>query len=79
MASGDNVLTIDVIHEKLNQQNKKIKNEKEEKVEKNLWVHTISSTNNGAESVLSTATNLENKNVLKIEMKKKKNIRKQKI
>ena len=33
-ATGDNALTIDVIHEKLNHWHKKIKNNQEEKVEK---------------------------------------------
>ena len=41
-------------------------------------MHTISSTSNGEENVVSMATNLEIRNVLKIKKKKKKNVRKQK-
>ena len=73
-ATGDGTLTIDVIHKKLNHWYEKIKNKEEEKVEKKKPV--IKRTSNGAASVVSMATNLEIKDVLKIKMIKKKNIRK---
>ena len=41
-------------------------------------MHTISSTSNDAENVVSMATNLGIKNVIKIKMKKKKKRRKKK-
>ena len=37
----------------------------------------MNNTNSNAGNVVSTATNLEIRNVLKVKMKKKKNIRKQ--
>ena len=55
----DNALTIDVIRKKINHWYEKMKNKKEDKSKKKkLWVCTISSTKNSAESVVSMATNL---------------------
>ena len=77
-ATGDDALTVDSIRKKLNHRFEKIKSKKEVKIEKKHWVHMISNISSGAGNVASMATNLVIKNALKIKMKKKKIIRKQK-
>ena len=71
MATGDDALTINSIREKLNYRYEKIKNKKEEKLEKKmLWVHTTSSTNSSVGNVASMATNQVTKGDLKIKKEK---------
>ena len=74
-ATGDDALTIDSIHKNLNHRYKKIKNGKEEKIEKKRWVHITNNISSGAGNVASMVTT---EDALKIKMKKKKIIRQQK-
>ena len=53
-ATGDDMLTIDVIHKKLNHPYKKIKSKKKEKTEKEK---ALGAYNSCAVSMVSTATN----------------------
>ena len=78
VATRDDALTINSIHKKSNHRYKKIKNKKEEKIEKKHWMHIVNNTNSSAGNVASMATNLVTEGALKIKMKQKKIIRKQK-
>ena len=79
MATGDNNLTIDSIHEKLNHSYEKNKNKKEEKIEKEK---ALGAYNKQYKQWCRKCGKYDhkpgNKKVLKIYMKKKKIIRKQK-
>ena len=75
MASVDNVLTIEVIHKKLNHWNKKLNTEVKKKEKKKRFQEPIiSSISKGVINVVSTVTNLVIINVkrMKKKMTKKK-------
>ena len=77
--TGDDVLTINLICERMNHRYKKLKEKKKKKLKKKkLWGVIIISIISSARNVESMATNLAIGDVLKIKMKKMKIIRKQK-
>ena len=69
-ATGDDALTIDVICKNLNHQYKKMKKRRKSKKKRPL-VPTINSINSDAGNIISMATNLEIRNILKMKMKMK--------
>ena len=75
----DDSLTINSIHKKLITGTRKLKVKKKKRSKKKKhWVYIMNNTNSNVRNVARMATNLATEDALKIKMKKKKIIRKQK-
>ena len=80
MASGDNALTIEVIHGKLNHWYEKLEPKMKKKENKNrYWEPVISNIKKGAKSLVSMVTNLVIKSVWRTKKKTKKKTTKKKV